>query len=173
MTGANLQHWHDFFVAVCGGSAALAGLVFVAMSLNVAAIADDSTHRYRAIGTLAGFTSAFLISAVALMADQSEQVAGIEWGACAAIAGTVYLYGYVQAVRTGGSRSAMRLDRVVLSMSLYVIQIVGAIFTTCGQPAGLYAASIAMVTMFPLLISGAWLLIVGVHRDQAHGRHNA
>src|SRR6266498_5943032 len=48
------DQWHDFFITVGGGAAALTGLVFVAMSLNVAVIAQDATHRYRAIGTLTG-----------------------------------------------------------------------------------------------------------------------
>ena len=39
------------FVMVGGGAAALTGLVFVAMSLNLAMIAQDATHRFRAIGT--------------------------------------------------------------------------------------------------------------------------
>ncbi len=48
------EQWHDFFITVGGGAAALTGLVFVAMSLNVSVIARDATHRYRAIGTLTG-----------------------------------------------------------------------------------------------------------------------
>ena len=49
--------WHDFFVMVGTGAAALTGLVFVAMSLNVAAITQDATHRYRAVGNLTGLTA--------------------------------------------------------------------------------------------------------------------
>jgi hypothetical protein len=49
------DQWRDFFLMVGGGAAALTGLVLVAMSLNLDVIAQDATHRYRAIGTLAGF----------------------------------------------------------------------------------------------------------------------
>jgi len=44
------EQWHDFFVMVGGGAAALTGLVFVALSLNLESIAKDATHRYRANG---------------------------------------------------------------------------------------------------------------------------
>jgi len=44
------DQWHDFFMMVGGGTAALTGLVFVAMSLNLRVIDQDATHRYRAIG---------------------------------------------------------------------------------------------------------------------------
>jgi CRP-like cAMP-binding protein len=66
------EQWHDFFVMVGGAAAALAGLVFVAMSLNLATIFQDAMHRFRAIGTLAGFTSVFSISALALMGGQNH-----------------------------------------------------------------------------------------------------
>jgi hypothetical protein len=61
------EQWHDFLLMVGGGAAALAGLVFVAMSLNLAVILQDPTHRFRAIGTLAGFVSVFTICALVLM----------------------------------------------------------------------------------------------------------
>src|SRR5213076_560033 len=68
--------WHDFFIMVGGGAAALTGLVFVAMSLNVAVIAQDPTHRYRAIGTLTGFTAAFVICSLAVMGGQDHRAVG-------------------------------------------------------------------------------------------------
>ena len=45
------EQWNEFFVMV-GGAAALTGLVFVAMSLNLYVIFHDATHRARAVGTL-------------------------------------------------------------------------------------------------------------------------
>lgn len=69
------DQWRDFFIMVGGGAAVLTGLVFVAMSLNVHEINRDATHRYRAIGTLTGFTSAFVICSLVLMGGQNL------WGA--------------------------------------------------------------------------------------------
>jgi hypothetical protein len=42
--------WHDFLVMVGGGAAALTGLVFVALSLNLNVVTQDATHRYRPSG---------------------------------------------------------------------------------------------------------------------------
>src|SRR6266487_3198986 len=92
------NEWHDFFIMVGGAAAVLTGLVFVAMSLNVTVIADDATHRYRAIGTLTGITALFVICALALMRGQGHRAVGIEWFVVAAVAAIVYVYGYVQAV---------------------------------------------------------------------------
>jgi hypothetical protein len=41
------EQWRDFLVMVGGAAAALTGLVFVALSLNLGALMGDATHRYR------------------------------------------------------------------------------------------------------------------------------
>lgn len=162
-----LDRWHDFFVMVGGAAAVLTGLVFVAMSLNVNVIANDATHRYRAIGTLSGITSAFVISALALMGRQGHVAVGAEWLLVAAIAAGVYVYGYVQAVRLGGSPRWLSSGRVVVASSCYVVELVGAALLIAGRKAGLYIASASMIILLAFMISGAWLLIIGV---STHGR---
>ena len=107
------NEWHDFFIMVGGGAAVLTALVFVAMSLNVTVITDDATHRYRAIGTLTGITAVFIICALALMGGQDHRAVGTEWFVVAAIAAIVYVYGYVQAVRLGGTQRWLHASRVV------------------------------------------------------------
>jgi hypothetical protein len=165
------DQWHDFFVTVGGGAAALTGLVFVAMSLNLGVIAADATHRYRAIGTLAGFTAAFVICALAVMGGQNHVAVGIEWALVAGIAAFVYLYGYLQATRTGASSVGLKLNRVVSSTACYAAEIAGAIVLSLGYVAGLYVAAVAMVIMLTYMISGAWLLIVGAS-DYQPRRHD-
>jgi hypothetical protein len=95
------DQWHGFFVMVGGGSAALTGLVFVALLLNFESIAKDATHRYRAIGTLAGFTAAFIMCTLMLMGKQNHLVVGIEWLVVWTLAAVMYVYGYIQALKTG------------------------------------------------------------------------
>ena len=51
--------WRDYFVMVGGGSAALAGLVFVAMTLHLDDIVHHPVHRHRARTILTGFTAVF------------------------------------------------------------------------------------------------------------------
>ena len=86
----------------------LTGLVFVALSLNVNVVTQDATHRYRAIDTLTAMTGIFVICAFALMGGQDHRAVGIEWLVVAAISIAVYLHGYVQAVRRGGSIAWLR-----------------------------------------------------------------
>jgi hypothetical protein len=157
------EQWHDFFITVGGGAAALAGLVFVALSLNLDTIVADATHRYRAIGTLAGFTAAFMICALALMGAQNHLSIGIEWAIIAGVGGYIYVNGYVQAVKTGGSRAGLSMVRLAAGSACYAAEIAGSIILAAGYIWGLYVAAAAMVVFFAIMISGAWLLIVRAH----------
>jgi len=160
--------WHDFFVMVGGGAAALAGLVFVAMSLNLDVIAKDATHRYRAIGTLTGFAAAFVICALVLMGGQNHQAIGIEWLIVSVIATVVHVNGYIRAIDTGKSSVGLPLIRLVVGTALYVAEILGAIMLTAGYIAGLFVAAVSLVGLLAYMITGAWLLLIGVYVIGVH-----
>src|SRR5207237_5141859 len=70
--------WHDYFLMVGGGAAALTGLVFVAMSLHLDQIALNVAHRHRARTVLTGLTAVFIRCALVLMAGQSAQAVALE-----------------------------------------------------------------------------------------------
>ena len=159
--------WHDFFVVTGGGAAALAGLVFVAMSINLDVVAQSVTHRLRAINMLTGFTSAFTICALALMGGQSHQAVGTEWLVVATVAALSYVRLYVLAARRGGIRAELRPDRLAAGVSCYVAQIGGALVLILGYVAGLYVAAVGLIVLFAVMISGAWLLLVAVHLDRS------
>src|SRR5271154_3776767 len=88
--------WTNFFLLVGTGAATLTGLVFVAMSLNLKVIAVDATHRYRAIGTLAGLALVFMRCAFALMGGQNHKAVGAELLTVSLLAAIVYINGYLQ-----------------------------------------------------------------------------
>lgn len=155
------DQWHDYFITVGGAAAALTGLVFVAMSLNLSVIAQDATHRFRAVGTLAGFTAIFVICGLGVMGGQDHRAIGLEWLIVSAVAAAVYVYGYIQAIRGGESSIGLRSFRLVGGTALHVVEIAGAALLLSGEIAGLYVAAISMVGLLAFMISGAWLLILG------------
>jgi hypothetical protein len=163
------DQWHDFFLMVGGAAAALAGLVFVALSLNLDAVMRDATHRYRAVGTLTNFLGIFAVCALALMGGQHHAAVGTEWLLASTGAGVVYVYGYLRARTAGGSQTTLSLLRAVSGAGLYLAQIVGSILLLLDVTAGLYIAALAMVILTVYSVSGAWLLLVGVHLDE-HSR---
>lgn len=158
----NPEQWTNFFMLVGSGSAALAGLVFVAITINLRGVAEDPTHRFRAINMLTGFSSAFIVSSLALMGQQALPTLAFEWLIVALPAMTINTNGYVQAFRLrGSSRYALSPFRVVGGSVCYLAQIIGSMLVLLGNASGLTIAAVGLVANFAFLISGSWLLIVG------------
>src|SRR5579863_8237822 len=120
------EQWNNFFVLVGTGSAALTGLVFVAMSINLKGVAKDATHRYRAINMLSGFTAVFLVSCLALMGHQTHRTLGIEWLVVSLLAAAINTNGYIQGLRSAASRYALSPFRIVGGSACYLGQLVGS-----------------------------------------------
>jgi len=156
--------WNNFFLLVGTGAVTLTGLVFVAMSLNLKVIALDITHRYRAIGTLTGLAAVFMRCALVLMGGQGHKAVGAELLVVSFFAAIVYVTGYIRANSTGNKPS---LSRTVSGTALYLAEIIGAIILISGSITGLYIVGIAMVVNTCFMITGAWLLVVGVFQDSS------
>jgi len=161
----NPRQWTDFFVLVGTGSATLAGLVFVAMTINSRALTGDATHKYRAVNMLAGFGAAFILSAFALMGHQTHRSLGLEWLVVSGLATIINTNGYIQAFRTHSSLYALSSLRIIGGSACYVAQVVGALAFCLGAKAGIYIAATALIINFCFFISGAWLLILATLPD--------
>jgi hypothetical protein len=157
----NPEQWNNFFLLVGTGSATLAGLVFVAMTINLKGVAKDATHRYRAINMLSGFTSVFIISSLALMGHQTYRTLGLEWFMASLFAAVINTNGYIQAFRQRGSLYALSPFRMVGGSACYLGQIIGSLMLYFGYRTGIYISAVALIVNFYFLVSGSWLLILG------------
>ena len=162
-----LDQWQNFFLMVGGGAAALAGLVFIAMSINLSIITRDATHKNRAIATMTGFTAVFMICALALIGRQDYQWIGVEWLVVSLVPTITYIRVYIQAKKMGRSSVGLSVGRFIAGTTCYIAQIIGSVLLISGYVAGLYVASVAMVLSFAFFISGACLPIIGVFENQA------
>lgn len=81
-------------------------------------------------------------------------------------AAIVYVSGFLHAKRRGGSPVGLGRARLVLGSGLHLAQVAGSALLTIGMTAGLYIAAFAMVAVLAFMISGAWLLIVGVNNSE-------
>jgi hypothetical protein len=162
------DQWNNFFVLVGTGSAALTGLVFVAISVNLRDVVRDATHTYRAINMLTGFTAVFILSSFALMGHQTHQTLGLEWLIVSLLAGAINTNGYIHGFSLAGSRYALSLFRVAGGSACYLAQIIGSAMLLFGSGWGLYVSAVGLIVNFYFLVSGSWLLIVGtVHGSNA------
>jgi hypothetical protein len=162
-----LEPWANFFVMVGGGAAALAGLIFVAMSINPEGVIKNTTHRNRAINMLSGFSAIFMACALALLGGQTPFALGVEWLVLWIVATAIFVRGYTVALRAGVSRIGLTLPRLAGGTLCYVAEVLGAALLVAGYPLGLMIAAVGAVVLFGFLITGAWLLITGIYEDPA------
>jgi hypothetical protein len=155
--------WTDFFLLVGTGAVTLTGLVFVAMSLNVKAIAIGATHRYRAINTLAGLALVFMRCALVVMGAQNHRSVGAELFIVSGISVTIFVKGYRKAIRMG---DGLKTSRIIGGSAVHLVEMTGAALFFLGHLAGLYIAAIAIVTNTCYMISAAWLLVIGTSEQK-------
>jgi len=159
--------WHDFFMTVGGGAAALTGLVFVAMSLHLDQIALNAAHRHRARTVLTGLTAVFIRCALVLMGKQSGQAVAVEL-IVVLIGVELVLYRSIrQALAASDASDPALLWRTIGSFSCLVVEQAGALALFFGNAGGLYVVGVGMMASFIFMVTGAWLLIVGVRREEA------
>src|SRR5215469_7684128 len=163
------EQWSNFFVMVGSGAAALAGLIFVAMSIKHEIIIQNSTHKNRAINMLSGFTAIFMACGLGLLGNQSPAVLGFEWLVLWLIAAVIFIRGYVVAIRSGMSSIGLNTPRLAGGTICYLAEVVGAVCLIFGYTAGLTIAAVAIIVLFAFLISGAWLLMIGIYEDTTKG----
>jgi hypothetical protein len=161
------EQWNNFFVMVGGGAAALAGLIFVAMSINHEIIIRNKTHKNRAINMLTGFTAIFMAGGFALLGNQDPGALGYEWLVLWIIATVIFIRGYVIAIRSGMSSIGLNTPRLAGGTICYLAEIVSAVSLILGYSSGLYIAAVAIIVLFAFLISGAWLLMIGIYEDRS------
>jgi hypothetical protein len=160
--------WHDYFLMVGGGAAALTGLVFVAMSIHLDQIALNPAHRHRARTVLTGLTAVFIRCALVLMGGQSGQAVALEL-IIVLLGVELVLYRSIRQALAAATDSAdpALLWRTIGSFSCLVVEQIGALALFFGNAGGLYAVGVGMMASFVFMVTGAWLLIVGVSREEA------
>jgi hypothetical protein len=158
--------WTDFFVAAAGASAALAGLVFVALSVNISHILRSPHLPIRAAATIATLLL-ILVSSMASLIHQSTSALGIEIIAFGL--GGCWLQ--IRSARQGFAARA-RLHRplweAVLNAVLGQIQvlpfIVGGILLVTGHDGGAYWVAGGCIAVFITSVLNAWVLLVEILR---------
>ncbi len=156
--------WHDYFVMVGAGAATLTGLVFVAMTLHLQEITGDPVHRHRARTILSGLTAVFIRCALVLMGGQNGQAVAVELIVVLLVV-EVILYSSIRQAAQSADRSV--LLRALGSFACLLLEQGGALILFSGNAAGLYLVGLSMMSSFIFMVTGAWLLLVGVGTREA------
>jgi hypothetical protein len=158
-----LEGWHDFYVVVGSGAAALTGLLFVIVSLGPKVIASGTRTGVRAfISPIAvHFTSVLVASALLLAPDTPPAVLGM----LLAIGG---LGGIVYTAWTRGHAQWRRSKLPILDWVWFVglpflafLLIVGSgIALAMNAALSLHGIAVAIVLLIVIAIRNAWDIVV-------------
>jgi hypothetical protein len=161
--------WGALFLAAAGATAALSGLIFVALSVNIRAVLAAGQREGqdfltgRALEALAALLIVLVVSLVGL-------VPGIPRGVLAAfilVAGAVSAASPVRALaarRNGTGLDGPLLLRLVTGAGLTVTLLLAGVTLATGHGGGLYWLPAAFVLAVVIAAVNAWVLLVQVLR---------
>ena len=160
------DQWHDLFVAVAGASAALAGLLFVAVSINVERIVKYEGLPERGIEALAMLLSVLVVSIAGLLPGQGHVALGLEMlGITAALGGVMARLPIARYLPEGvETPPRYALNRQVVRLSGTVLLGIGALAVLFAVLGGLYWIVAGMVLLILGAVVNAWVLLVEILR---------
>src|SRR5207302_9984335 len=109
----------------------------------------------------------FIRCALVLMAKQGGQAVALELIVVLLAVEFVLYRSIRQALADSDASDPALLWRTIGSFTCLVIEQVGALALFFGHACGLYVVGIGMMSSFVFMVTGAWLLIVGVRREEA------
>lgn len=157
--------WENFFIAEVGASAALTGLLFVGVSINLTRILSIPSLPNRALLALILLLTILVVSSLLLVPRQSLTLAGIEvlvvglfiWCAATALDVTILQ-------KTVSQYRLPYTTNIVLSQLAVLPYVIAGITVLARGAGGLYWLVPAVIFSFIKAILDAWVLLVEINR---------
>ena len=157
--------WDEFFTAEVGAAAALTGLIFVGISINLKRILELPMIANRALQSLLILIGALVILSLLLVPDQSEFLAGVE------VTGVTFaMLAILNGIEIRSWRSIQPKWRRVLAQHTLEIQVpsvfflVGGALLAGGLPSALNWFVPATLLSFLIGFIEAWVITVEILR---------
>lgn len=165
MAAYDPSRWTDLFVATAGASAALAGLLFVAVSINLERILSYEGLPERALETLLLLVGVLVISILALMPGQSAQAVGAEalvFGLL--LAAAVFRLPAPRDQETGVEPAHWRVGRLAVRAIGTIPFAIGGLSLLLETGGGLYWVAAGIVLAIIGGVVNAWVLLIEILR---------
>lgn len=162
-TAYSTDAWSDLFVASASASAALTGLLFVAVSVNIERILEFPGLPERALQTLLLLLSVVVVSLIGLIPGQSETALGVDLLVASVGFGTATCWMLTRTVP-----GAREHERAVLHLA-YILPgtiplVIGAASLLAGSGGGLYWIIAGIIGAILGASVNAWVLMVEILR---------
>ena len=164
MVAYDATQWSELFVASAGAAAALAGLVFVAVSINLKAILAQRGLPERALQTVLMLAIVVVVSIVGLIPGQEHVALGIELLVVAASYSAGLAATSRNSLPTGDAPRSWLVGRVLLLSLGAVPFLVGALSVLAESGGGLYWIAAGIIGAIFGGITNAWVLLVEIQR---------
>jgi len=159
-----LDEWSEFNVAMLGATAALAGLLIVAMSVNIGEILKTPSLPGRAAAALAALMAAIVVTALGLVPDVSVIVYGLGVLVSAALAAT-FEFRATRLIIAERGASGSPIAKSIAGWLPVALFVAGAVSVLAGAPSsgfGFLAGAIILAIASAIL--HAWIVLVEVLR---------
>jgi hypothetical protein len=157
--------WDGFFTAEVGASAALAGLLFVGISINNAKILRIAALTDLALRALVLLFAILLVSSVLLLPGVGTTALGallILLGAGLAVSiDLIGVRGYRRLERQYRAGQVFWVGLAAVATGLYPI---AGVLTWLGQTDGNYLVAAGFLTSFTIAITDSWVLLIEINR---------
>ena len=164
MTAYQPEHWHDLFVATAGAAAALAGLIFVAVSINLEQILKYPALPPRAIETLSITVGLLLVSVLVLVPGQSRTVLGVEALTLGVVTAAALLARRLRITRSADEPLTWTAVPIAVIGAATLPMVAAGISLVVAGGGGLYWLVPGLVLGFAGAVLNAWILLVEIHR---------
>ena len=158
--------WSNFFVAAAGASAALAGLVIVAVSVNINSILKFSHLPARAAAAI-GSLILILVASMAALVPQPVPALGVEIFVFGASCWWLEFQSARRSVAASKQHQRPRsevLTEIVTAQVQVLPFVIGGILLLLSRPAGMYWIAGGTIAIFIFSTLNAWVLLVEILR---------
>lgn len=157
--------WENFFIAEVGASAALAGLIFVGVSINLTRILSLARLPDRALGAISLLLAVLVVSSLQLVPAQPITLFGIELLIIGIIIwAEVTLLDLRIRQKTEAQYRRPFLLNMLLSQLASLPYVIAGILALAIGTVGLYLVVPAVIFSFIKAILDAWVLLVEINR---------
>jgi hypothetical protein len=157
--------WEELFLAEAGASAALAGLLFVAISINLTKILEVRGLVGRAGEAIVLLVAVLIISTVVLVPGQARAALGTELLVTGLLAWSILIGIHLKAVRGRiGPSHAVLTSRIAMAQVAVLPFLAAGVSLLLRAGGGLYWLVPGVVFCLMVAVLNAWVLLIEILR---------
>jgi hypothetical protein len=170
VTAYSPEAWDSFLVAAAGASAALAGLLFVGVSISLPTIAASPRLVRRSLEAFVVLVEVLLVSTLTLVPDVDHTTLGVSLLAIAVPCWGLITAAHARTLRDRPGAEAGNAPRLSVPVQILLAQaatvpfIVGAATLIAESGGGLYWFAPGVLVAFTAALADAWVLLIEIQR---------